>query len=325
MGHLRESARVDARAGEWRFSDEHADWAMRPGERREGGAMSHRHFCHVAGHWWECNGSALRSGDTEPSVCICLPCGRPLEGYDHSGCNDPVELLACPEHVEEERREVGEARKRCGGGAAGPGPEGADAAPAEEVESPVETAPEQAARSFERFPLVPIGPGDPLYCAEYCNCGCRRMPPELSGGFCLHCGHVYQRNDPEFWLGSEYPHSQDAHTASCAAYREYAKKADEGLAKFHAMIKGADEETFGKLLSACYSKAIDDNYEAYMSAPEGSPERAAIAEKIALAHAKETEASDLPDHLKQEIRSGQVVPVAPPSGTHMAKEHLKKG
>jgi hypothetical protein len=91
------------------------------------------------------------------------------------------------------------------------------------------------------------------------------------------------------------------------------------------MIKGADDETFANLLSACYSKAIDDNFEAYMSAPEGSLERAAIAEKIALTHAKETEAIDLPDHLKQEIRSGQVVPVSPPSGTHMAKERLKKG
>ncbi|MGO9272570.1 MAG: hypothetical protein ACLQOO_20445, partial [Terriglobia bacterium] len=80
---------------------------------------------------------------------------------------------------------------------------------------------------------------------------------------------------------------------------------------------------------ACHSKAIDDNYEAYMSAPEGSLERAAIAERIALAHAKKTEASGeashLPDHLKQEIRSGQVVPVAAPSGTHMAKEDVKKG
>ena len=292
--------------------------------------MDHQHFCHVAGHYWQCEGTALRGGDTEPSVCVCV-CGLPLEGFDHSGCHDPIELLACPEHMEEERRSIEEARKRCGRGVAGPGPEGADAAPAEaeEVESPAETVPEQAARPFERFPLVPIGPGDPLYCPECCNCGCRRMPPELSGGFCLHCGHVYQRNDPEFWLGPEYPHSQDAHTASCAAYQEYAKKADESLAKFHAIIKGADEEKFAKLLSACYSKAIDDNYEAYMSAPEGSPERAAIAEKTALAHAKETEASaeasDLPDRLKQEIRSGQVVPVAPPSGTPMAKEHLKKG
>jgi hypothetical protein len=53
------------------------------------------------------------------------------------------------------------------------------------------------------------------------------------------------------------------------------------------MTKGVDEETFSKLLSACYSKAIDDNYEAYMSAPEGSPERAAVVERIAMANAQE--------------------------------------
>jgi len=60
--------------------------------------MSHQHYCHVAGHYWECEGKALRSADTEPTVCICLPCGRPLEGFDHRGCDDPIELLACPEH-----------------------------------------------------------------------------------------------------------------------------------------------------------------------------------------------------------------------------------
>ena len=73
--------------------------------------MSHKHFCDVAGHWWECNGKAMRSGDAEPSICMCLPCGRPVEGYDHSRCNGPVELLACPEHREEERRRTVEARK----------------------------------------------------------------------------------------------------------------------------------------------------------------------------------------------------------------------
>ena len=60
--------------------------------------MSHQHFCHVAGHYWECQGKALRGADAEPTVCICLPCGRPLEGFDHSGCDDPIELLPCLEH-----------------------------------------------------------------------------------------------------------------------------------------------------------------------------------------------------------------------------------
>jgi len=243
--------------------------------------MSHRHFCHVAGHYWECEGKALRGAEREPTVCVCAPCGRPLEGFDHSACKDIIELVACPEHMEEERRSIEEFRQRHGVSVYGP--EGADAAPAEaeEVEPPAE-------RPFERFPLVPIEPDDPLWhCDWCCHCGCRRMPRELCGGFCFHCGHVYQRNDPEFWLGEEFPHSQDAHLKNCPNYQEASKKSEEGWAKFRAMTEGADEEAFSKLLSACYSKAIDDNYEAYMSAPVGSPERAAIVERIAIANAQE--------------------------------------
>jgi hypothetical protein len=75
----------------------------------KGSKMSHQHFCHVAGHYWQCGGTALRGGDTEPSVCVCV-CGLPLEGFDHSGCHDPVELLACPEH-QEGRQRIEEARK----------------------------------------------------------------------------------------------------------------------------------------------------------------------------------------------------------------------
>jgi hypothetical protein len=58
--------------------------------------MSHRHFCDVAGHWWECKGRALRTGEKEPSVCMCQKCGVPLELGNH--IHDYVELLACPEH-----------------------------------------------------------------------------------------------------------------------------------------------------------------------------------------------------------------------------------
>ena len=58
--------------------------------------MSHQHFCDVVGHWWECQGSALRPVDTVPSICMCLRCRVPLESGDHS--HDYVELLACPEH-----------------------------------------------------------------------------------------------------------------------------------------------------------------------------------------------------------------------------------
>jgi hypothetical protein len=82
------------------------------------------------------------------------------------------------------------------------------------------------------------------------------------------------------------------HLKNCASYQEYGRKSDEGWAKFHAMIAGADEETFPKLQSACYSKAIDDNYEAYMSAPAGSPERTAIVERIVIANAQEKAESE---------------------------------
>jgi len=69
--------------------------------------MSHRHFCDYAGHDWECDGLALRplAGDTEPSECYCLRHQVPMERGDHSGC--PVELLACPEHREEQLQQIG--------------------------------------------------------------------------------------------------------------------------------------------------------------------------------------------------------------------------
>ena len=47
--------------------------------------MSHRHFCDVMGHWFECGG--------------------------HTHCKNRVELVAYPEHREEERRRTEEARK----------------------------------------------------------------------------------------------------------------------------------------------------------------------------------------------------------------------
>lgn len=68
--------------------------------------MSHKHFCDAAGHDWQCEGTALRpdAGDTEPSVCMCPFHQVPMEEGDHSSC--PVELLACPEHREEQRRKM---------------------------------------------------------------------------------------------------------------------------------------------------------------------------------------------------------------------------
>lgn len=69
--------------------------------------MSHRHFCDYAGHEWECDGTALRplAGDTEPSMCICLMHQVPVTDGDHGDC--PIELLACPEHRDEQLRDMG--------------------------------------------------------------------------------------------------------------------------------------------------------------------------------------------------------------------------
>jgi hypothetical protein len=52
---------------------------------------------------------ALRLGDKEPSVCTCHSCRLPLEQGDHSGCKNLVELLACPEHRDEQLRRREEA------------------------------------------------------------------------------------------------------------------------------------------------------------------------------------------------------------------------
>jgi hypothetical protein len=70
--------------------------------------VSHKHFCDIGGHEWECQGEALRpdAGDTEPSVCMCMKCGIPMEEGDHSNC--PIELLPCPEHLEEFQRYIQE-------------------------------------------------------------------------------------------------------------------------------------------------------------------------------------------------------------------------
>lgn len=69
--------------------------------------MSHSHFCEVTGHAWECEGMAMRplTGDTEPSICMCDTCQVPMEWGDHSKCM--IELLACPEHMDEQLRQMG--------------------------------------------------------------------------------------------------------------------------------------------------------------------------------------------------------------------------
>jgi len=70
--------------------------------------MAHLHWCDVAGHEWECQGSALRPlrGDTEPTPCSCLHHQSPMEdGRDHSECS--IELLACPEHRDQQLLAMG--------------------------------------------------------------------------------------------------------------------------------------------------------------------------------------------------------------------------
>src|SRR3984957_12506675 len=67
--------------------------------------MSHRHFCDYAGHYWQCDGSALRLGDKEPSLCMCCDHGVPMGDGDHSQCI--TELLVCPEHRDAQFRQMG--------------------------------------------------------------------------------------------------------------------------------------------------------------------------------------------------------------------------
>ena len=74
--------------------------------------MSHRHFCDVTGHLWECSGTAMRLGDKEPSVCVCHGCRAPLEHGDHSRCKNLMEIVACGEHRDEQLRKTQEAERK---------------------------------------------------------------------------------------------------------------------------------------------------------------------------------------------------------------------
>ena len=68
--------------------------------------MSHQHFCDFAGHYGECEGNAVRlfAKDSAPTQCMCLNHQVSMEDGDHSTCS--VELLACPEHREEQIRQM---------------------------------------------------------------------------------------------------------------------------------------------------------------------------------------------------------------------------
>jgi hypothetical protein len=68
--------------------------------------MSHQHFCDFAGHYWQCEGNAVRlfAKDSEPTPCMCLNHQVSMDDGDHSMCS--IELLACPEHREEQLRQM---------------------------------------------------------------------------------------------------------------------------------------------------------------------------------------------------------------------------
>lgn len=55
----------------------------------------HRHAC-GQGHYWDCEGSAVRNYDSQSTECICFDHGVPMEVGDHSECT--IELLTCPLH-----------------------------------------------------------------------------------------------------------------------------------------------------------------------------------------------------------------------------------
>jgi hypothetical protein len=61
--------------------------------------MSHRHYCDIAGHGWQCSSRE----------CMCI-CAVPMHTGDHREC--PVELRACPKHRERPRFESAQSTKR---------------------------------------------------------------------------------------------------------------------------------------------------------------------------------------------------------------------
>ncbi len=67
--------------------------------------MPHSHYCPYTGHYFTCEGTATRLFAPEPTLCMCLNCGVPMEIGDHSECS--VELLSCPEHRADHMRAMG--------------------------------------------------------------------------------------------------------------------------------------------------------------------------------------------------------------------------
>jgi|SRR6185437_65182 len=67
--------------------------------------MSHRHWCESSGRYWQCPGAAVRLFQAEPTICMCIQHGIPMEEGDHSEC--AIELLSCPEHRADQMRAMG--------------------------------------------------------------------------------------------------------------------------------------------------------------------------------------------------------------------------
>ncbi len=149
--------------------------------------MSHKHFCEVTGHFWECEGTALRplAGDTEPSVCMCDTCQVPMEEGDHSGCM--IELLACPEHKDEELRAVQENSD-----------DNSDqvlVCPLDNVclgcRLPMNTHDYQQCMGTSRRKAPVTIQYEPPSPVPHCECGCADADPENVVAWCMWCDHVY--------------------------------------------------------------------------------------------------------------------------------------
>jgi hypothetical protein len=64
--------------------------------------VEHRHFCDVgAGHYFQCDGLAMRPFDSTLTACFCPDCGVLMTEGDHGKCAGEVEHFPCPVHLRE--------------------------------------------------------------------------------------------------------------------------------------------------------------------------------------------------------------------------------
>lgn len=149
--------------------------------------MSHKHFCDVTGHQWECEGAALRplAGDTEPSVCMCDICQVPMEFGDHSGCM--IELLACPEHRDAQLRAMQENRDD--------NAQRVLVCPEDNVclgcDLPMYTHDYQQCMNSSRRRAPTTIQYEPPSPVPHCECGCADADPDNVTAWCMWCAHVY--------------------------------------------------------------------------------------------------------------------------------------